>query len=133
MSKLTMNDDGTITLPLRAGESVTIEEPSMRQLGRMHEIASAADDALPSLPVLSSDKPSPAEADEYTKVLKARTEMMFSAESPHAAALIEIIHLLCDREVTIDDLPGWCGNPATLRQILFRFQSPLPGPAADES
>lgn len=133
MSKLVFNDDGTITVPLKPPKGdptpreVVLPEPSMRELALMHVTVAAADDKLPSLPPAAGQSRTPTELEEAGKVLRERTLIQFSDESPHGQALIDIIKLLTDTDVSPDELYGWAANPTTCNQILGHFQSPLPG------
>ncbi len=137
MSDLALNDDGTITIPLRpvigAGgprnREVVLPEPSMSQLAKMHTIVHEADESLP--PVIGIPDPkeaSPEDLRAATERLTQRTMLTYSEAMPYGKAVVAIIALLDPGPgVTTDDLPGWCANPNTCRRILTHFQTPLAG------
>lgn len=136
MSELTLNDDGTITFPLRPvtgadgpkDRNVLLPEPSMRQLAQIHIIVNQADEKLP--PVLPIGDPKNATADQLTAAterLNQRTMQAYSDDPPYGNAVVAIIKLLTDKEYSLEDLPGWAANPQVCRSILTHFQTPLVG------
>jgi hypothetical protein len=130
-TKLSLNDDGPISVPLRGREPLTLDEPTMRQLAQMHELAAQADEALPALPVLAPDSTDPGDLDALNKAVRARQEMAYSEASPHGQAFQQIVQMLSGEEVTMDELYGWVCSPRALREVLNHFTAPLGGP--DES
>lgn len=130
-TKLVINDaEHNVVIPLRGeAEAVTLEEPSLAQFAKMHDLILAADQALPPLPELSDD-PTRAELTKFADVNRDRAVVQYSAESPHGLALIQIISLLTGTDVTMDDLYGWAGNPQTVNRILRHFSDPFGGPGA---
>lgn len=131
MSKLQINDDGTITLPLRVSETnpsteITLPEPSLAQLAQMMEFVDAADKSVPNVDQLTAGADSAAIA-TATEQLRERTLAIYSSGAPYGQAVVEIVKLLTGQEITFADLPGWAASPKTTRTILGHFQDPLAG------
>lgn len=131
-SKLQINADGTVTIPLvgeRKGTVIVLSEPSMRQLAEIHALWAEADDALPKIRVVA-DRTDTAQVQGALEDAKERQRAMFSADAPHGTAFVKMIEMLSDEDtVTLDDLPGWCANPTAAQQILLHFTAPLGGEA----
>ena len=125
MSKLVLNDDGTITLPLRGREPITLPEPSIAQLAEMTGYVMEADSSLPEIPPIDTDDNAAMLA--ATSALRDRTMQTYSAESPYGSAVVKLVKLLTDEAITLDDLPGWAAAPMTCRQIIGHWQTPLAG------
>lgn len=126
MSKLGLNDDGTVTLPLRGKEAMTLPEPSISQLAEMTGYAVEADAEIPDMPTVDTESEESVTA--AGKVLRERTLKTYSAESPYGTALLRLVKLLVDdSSLTLDDLPGWAASPQTLRAIIGHWQTPLAG------
>ena len=138
MSELTLNDDGTITMPLRPvigaegphdREPLQLPEPSMEQLAEMHTIARAADESIP--PIIQVPDPQNATVGELqaaTDRLRERASAIYQGDMPYGQATIKLIKILRpDANVGMADLPAWCANPATINAILTHFQTPLVG------
>ena len=132
MAKLELNDDGTVTLPLAPKapgdppRSIVLPEPTMAQLATIHELAVAADDALPAMDTIVADM-APEQVAHANDQLRARTVSMFGQQSPHGLAMIAIVKLLTGEDVGPDDLYGWVMGPRTMRDVLAHFQAPLAG------
>lgn len=127
MSKLELNPDGTVTLPLRGDKKpITLPEPSVAQMAEMTSYVNEADEALPAVPALGDD-PDAAEVRRVTGELRERTMKMYAADAPYAMALIRIVKLMTDEAVTLDDLPSWAASPQTVREITGHWQTPLAG------
>lgn len=127
MSKLALNDDGTVTIPLRGGrEALTLPEPSIEQLAEMTSYVADADAALPAIPQLG-ENPDTASLAKATEDLRDRTKKTYSAESPYGSAIVKMAKLLDAAEITLADLPGWAASPLTCRSILAHFQNPSGG------
>lgn len=132
MSKMTMNDDGTVTIPLLPVDGgppvteVTLREPDFDALCEIMEMVDAADGSLPEAQMLPPGA-SPEEVRALTAVLRDRNKQTFSQAGPYIDTLIRTIKLLSDQDVTRKQLPGWAGSPRTMQALLTHFQSPLPG------
>jgi hypothetical protein len=127
MSKLGLNDDGTITLPLRGREAITLPEPSIAQLAEMTGYAILADAALPDIPTMPEDATDVAALKAANETLRERTTKTYSTEAPYGVAVVQIVKMLTDTAITLDDLPGWAASPQCLRQIIGHWQTPLDG------
>lgn len=131
-TKLQLNDDGTIGVPVKGASPRTImlTEPSMDELAQMHDLAVEADKALPTIPKVDTDSP-PDEIQRALDVANERARMTYSADSPHGKAFVAIVNLLMPEEnVTTADVYGWAMNPRTLRKVLDHFTAPLGGAEA---
>lgn len=133
-TKLQINGDGSVTIPLigeRKGQQVVLHEPSMRQLAEIHALMAQADEALPNIRVVNNRNDA-AEVQAALEDAKKRQAAMFSVDAPHGTAFVKMIEMLTEAHetVTLDDLPGWCANPAATQQILQHFTAPLGGGAA---
>jgi hypothetical protein len=126
MSELQTNDDGTVTLPLRGKEPITIPEPSAMQLVRAMQLVDAVDQSLPPNPTITQDS-TPAELQAATAKLRDRHMATYSDAAPYGNALIQLVKVIADVDITLDDLPGWALAPQTCRSILAHFQNPSPG------
>ena len=128
-TKLHLNDDGTVTVPLRpkdgAGrEPLLLTEPSMRQLCDLFRTAREADDRLPTLPPLGQPT---ADGKSREDINRERAVLMYKTDAPHAKAFIKVVKLLADVDVTPDDLYGWAVMPGALNVLLDHFSGPLDG------
>lgn len=134
MPKLQVNDDGTITFPLKGREPVTLEEPSMADLGWLTAAVQALDTSMPVIPPIRENS-SPDEVEAFTVGSRARTVAIYdvSAENPlpYGHLVIETIKRFSDgvQDVDSSQLYGWAASPATVRAILEHFRAPLPGQA----
>jgi hypothetical protein len=125
MSKLVLNDDGSITLPLRGKEPLTLPEPSIAQLAEMVTAVYGADEAIPDVPTINTEDAAAVIAAQ--EVMRDRTLKMYASDSPYGEAVVKIVKIAVDADITLDDLPSWCAAPQTCRQILQHWQSPLAG------
>jgi hypothetical protein len=116
-----------ITLPLRNKDALTLPEPSIAQLAEMTTYVLEADDSLPDPPAMPEDGADLATIAAATEVLRERTVKTFSAEAPYGLALVKLVKLAVDVDVTLDDLPSWAASPVTCRSILGHWQTPLAG------
>ncbi len=152
-TKLKLNVDGSVIVPLRDGREITLAEPSMRQLAEMHTLYAQADAAKPTLPPMPPqpalpDKPTTeqivafrVELDAYVQAADDRVTARRSIESllygdadtsPHGQAFLKIMRSLApEANVTEDDVFGWVMNPATGANLIAHFTAPLGG--EDES
>jgi len=143
--KLTLNDDGTVTMPLVATpgvsvQSCTLREPSIDELGDIFLWADAANDALPKVRVIPdglSEQQKVEVAEAALADAKARTRAMYvkgedGAPPPHADAMVKIVRQLANDlpegyEIHAGLIPGWACNPRTIDLIVNHFTSPLAG------
>jgi hypothetical protein len=51
-------------------------------------------------------------------VMRSRTVKTYSTESPYGTALVKLVKLVADADITLDDLPGWAASPQALREII---------------
>lgn len=136
MPKMQVNEDGTITFPLRGREPVTLDEPSMEDLAWLTEEAERVDDALPVLPAVT-DTNDRAQLDAYTKAARDRTTATYGGDTPYGKVVIEAIARMAltsdpTERVAVDptQLYGWAASPLVIRTMLEHFRAPLPGPAS---
>lgn len=136
MPKMQINDDGTITFPLRGREPVTLDEPSMADLAWLTEEAERVDDSLPELPTVT-DRTDREQVDAYNKANAARTAAIYGGETPYGKVVIEAVSrmaLTSDPAETVvvdaEQLYGWASSPLVLRTMLEHFRAPLAGPAS---
>lgn len=129
MSKLTFNNDGTITIPTRKRGDVVLEEPTMWELAEMHRLIDEADEQLGTYQPLPEDATA-AQVAERTELLSKRTDQAFSHASPHGLAWVQILNVIeePDEPYTERDIPGWLCHPVASNRILVHFRAPLPGP-----
>lgn len=132
MGRLQTNEDGTITIALRGGVSVLLEEPTMDELADIHDLINAADEQLGVLTPLSLDASDEDKA-QRRKELVERTAKAFGRESPHGDAMVKIVNMVRSDTAahaapyTRADLPGWLCHPTSSLQLLLHFRTPLPG------
>lgn len=137
-TKLTFDlDGGAVMFPLRNGTILRLTEPSWRQIADLHDAASEADAALPTVPDLPTPPAASASVEEkqvYLDALqkiadaqRARERMMRSLDSPHAKAMVVLIKTLTNTDVDPDLLPGWVTGTRAMRAILDQFTDPLGG------
>lgn len=127
MSDMVTNDDGTVTLPLRGKEPITIPEPSAMQLVQAMKIVDEVDQTMTPTPTRISDESTAEELEAAQEQLRKRHMETYSEEAPYGNALIRIVKVFADVDITLDDLPGWGLSPQTCRKMLAHFQSPSPG------
>lgn len=125
MSKLVLNDDGTITIPLRNKEPLTLPEPSIAQIAEVVGYIYAADEAIPDVPQIDTEDAAAVQG--VQEIMRARTMTTYSAVAPYGAAIVQIAKLVAEADITLDDLPSWAASPVTCRQILQHWQTPLGG------
>lgn len=129
------------------------ESPHMDELAAVQDIVERADKALAELtaeiPVypptmavkfdpLGRLRPGMAlEPDEYvlaqarSEVLRDRTRITYSAQSPHAKALIDIIAVVTGTTLARSDLPGWAGHWSVVGEVYARYMDPFGGRVAE--
>ena len=131
MSRLSLHDDGTITLPLRKRDPITLPEPSIAELAAMTGFIVEADASLPAVPSLpataAGETPDMAALTAANEQLRLRTVATYSTDSPYGLAICKIVKLTLDEDITLADLPGWAASPTTCRSILAHWQTPLVG------
>lgn len=128
MGNMQINEDGSVTIPIKGREPLRLEEPSMWELAEMHKFVAEADAELGLLDPLPDDAPEEDKAIRRKENL-ARTNQAFSHESPHGAAMVKIINMLCSPEppLTERELPGWLCHPSASNTLIVHFRTPLPG------
>ena len=135
MAKMQVNDDGTITIPLRGRDPVTLDEPSMADLAWLTAEADRVDKELPTLPSVI-DRENVEQVTAYADATQARTVAIYSGETPYGKILIEAIKRMAistnGAAVDVDEaqLYGWGASPQVIRTMLEHFRAPLPGPAS---
>lgn len=136
MPKMQVNEDGTITFPLRGRDPVTLDEPSMADLAWLTEEASRVDESLPALPTIT-DRNDPAQIEAWNEASVARTTATYSGDTPYGKIVIEAIARMAvtsdpAEKVVVDEsqLYGWAASPQVIRTMLEHFRAPLPGPAS---
>lgn len=157
--RLKVLDDGSLELPLasRVGangerkpqDPITLAEPSMVELARIHDLILDADKELrertaelpeitPALQAKIAAGDMSAYTDEdlavvtrHADIMRDRQQVAFSADSPHGKALIAIVELLTGRLIEPADLPGWAMHWTVVGEVLARFMDPFAGRGAE--
>lgn len=138
MPKMQVNDDGTITFPLKGNAVVTLDEPSMRELAWMHAETEKIDGTLTVMPPISAAS-TPEEVIAFQEASATRTAEIYGEHDngqPYGALVLQIVNKLgmngdgTPVAVTEDDLYGWAASPSVMRTMLEHFRSPLPGKAS---
>jgi len=131
MAKLQLNADGTVTFPLKGREPLTLDEPSLDEMGTLTERGQKADDGLVELPTVADDS-TPEVLAEFNKALIERTLIMFGPEHPYGNIVLEMVNMLAMSDggppIASGELYGWAASPRTVRLMLEHWRSPLPGP-----
>lgn len=145
----TVGEDGTRT----PGETVVLtDSPSMEDLAVLQDIVIASDERLKDLTAELPEIPATLavkldtrgrvrEGMELTveeheliakrsEVLKDRTRVTYSPDSPHAKGLLDVVSLLTGKTYTRKDLPGWAGHWSVLGEVYARYMDPFAGRAA---
>src|SRR5262245_6680856 len=134
------DDDRGLDLTLRSTNgttrTVTINEPSIRQLGKLQAIFAKVDKAAPKLPEMAPEDalrdPAWQEAVEKRRIWiygGARGDSF-----PYGQAVLDAITLCSPEEtVTLDDLPSWCANPLVAQALMTHFTLPLVGPVGQSA
>jgi hypothetical protein len=127
--KLQVNDDGTITFPLRGRPPLTIDEPSMEDIAWLNTEMERVDESLtPIPPVPPDDAPDEARA-AFNEATAVRTREIYGEALPYGELVIEIIARVSDEKLARADLYGWASSPKTLRVLMASWRDPLPGEA----
>lgn len=147
-TKLQLNPDGTVTVPIKDGDAIEVEEPSARQLATVHTLFYEADRSRGALPDLKPQPllgPNPKAADlrkyegeltAYVESVKARVDAMTTQdvlqygnvdESPYLQAWIKALDVLAGASVDPDGLYAWAMNPVSAKRLLDHFTAPLGG------
>lgn len=146
-TKLQLNDDGTITVPLRKRNPVVLDEPGALQLAGFYKLLAEVDAAhpIPTVGMRPPDDASRAELEQYAKDLqgvieaqKQRTIEVYSVGEngeppPYLAVFHKMVSDLAPEGVAValDDLYGWAANPAACRELVNHFTAPLGGQATE--
>jgi hypothetical protein len=127
--KLQVNDDGSITIPLRNQKpAITLLEPSMAELAWLTERIEEVDSALPQVPTTRAETASAEEMEIWQKATLERTRAIYSGALPYGSLLIEMIEKFGGTDTyTTDDFYSWAASPAVIRTIVETFRAPLPG------
>lgn len=132
MPKMKINaDDGTITLPVKGREAVTLDEPSLADLAWLTEEAEKLDKDLPELPGVT-DNSDAEQLKAWADASHDRTMAIYQTAVPYGKLLIDVVKRLSDGKESVDEtqLYGWAASPAVIREMLEFWRAPLPGPAS---
>lgn len=137
MSKLLLNEDGSVTIPLRdvigadgpkARPPIVLSEPGVKELAEIRALTRAVDKSLPPVIPIDTADATDAEVVAATERLNERGAIIYSDDAPYMAVLLQVITMLAPHaKVDMSDLPGWCASPAALNAIIAHFQTPLVG------
>lgn len=133
MAKLQLNDDGTITFPLKGREPVTLDEPSMDEMADFTDQAQKVDDGLIDVPTVAEDS-TPEVVAAFNTALIERTRLMFGHDHPYGDVVLAMVNALgmnLDVPIVSAQLYGWAMSPRTVRMMLEHYRSPLPGPVSE--
>lgn len=140
-TKLQLNDDGTVTVPLKGRNPVVLDEPGALQLADFYRRVNEADEAnpIPSAGVRPSNDASRAELEAYAARLqevldaqKTRTVAVYAGKDgglpPYLAVFLHMVNELHDGDpVEPEQLYGWAANPVACRELVNHFTAPLGG------
>lgn len=133
MAKLVLNDDGTVTFPLKGREAVMLDEPNMDEMAEFTEQAQKIDDGLAEMPSITEDSTAEVLA-EFNEKLIERTRLLFGTTHPYGDVCLTIVNALGTNldgvPVVSGDLYAWAMSPRTVRMMLEHFRAPLPGVAS---
>lgn len=132
MAKMQLNDDGTITFPLKGRPPITLDEPSMDQMAALTDQSQKVDGGMIDLPIISDDSTPEVLADFNEKLIE-RTAVMFGDTHPYGDVTLQMandLKLDDDAPVESGHLYAWAMSPRTVRLMLEHWRSPLPGPAS---
>jgi hypothetical protein len=126
MSKLQVNDDGSVTIPLPGKTPVTIDTPALGDIGWLEAEAERLDALMPPLPAVGSEPPSPEDRELLAKANRERNAFAFGAEQgyPYAAVIAELVTRVTGEPCALADLPSWARAPATLGLLVATFRTP---------
>lgn len=134
MAKLQINDDGTVTVPLKGRDPVTLDEPSLGEMATWTDAVRGLEEGLTTLPVLQQQTATREEVETWNAAVRDRTRALFGGEQPYAALFLEIVNALAMspdgspvEPITPDHLYGWAASPSATSQTLEHFRTPLPG------
>ena len=114
MAKLQVNDDGTITFPLRGRDPLTLDEPSMADLAWLTGEVQRVDASLPELPRLTQlpKDPTPEQitaqqeaVEQFNDANRQRTIAVYDPEEgppPYGGIVIELIKRATDGAESVD-------------------------------
>lgn len=131
MSQLKLNADGTVDVPLRDGSTLHLVEPSMEEVGQIHDFLTEAEAGLPPVPLFPTSEKLEADPEvfrRYTEEIKERERAIYgSAGGAFGEAFLRMCNLLSDGEVTKAQLPGWVMSPDAGRKLFAHVTDPLHG------
>lgn len=150
MPKMQVLDDGTVEFPIKGGNLLTLDEPSLGELAWMHDETERIDKEmtdLPSLPAQIDVKTATPEQlqqfrddlQKFNEANNTRTLQIFGSadHQPYAGLVLQVLQKLASNgdgspitELSPDQLYGWSASPRVMRTLLEHFRSPLPGTAS---
>jgi hypothetical protein len=126
MSKLLVNEDGSVTIPLPGKPPVIIDTPTLGDVAWLEAEFEHLETTIPSVPSIDPATASPEELEAVTKANRERNAFCFNAENgyPYAQPIAELITRVTGEPCTVEELPAWARAPLTLGRLVVTFRTP---------
>lgn len=128
---LQLNDDRTITVPVKGREPIVLPEPSLGEMADMFESMIAADvETRRRTTEQNAARNASLPEDAQVSVGVETRAVRYSRTSPYATALAALIKVLAGDDVDPASMYGWAGSPQAMSSMFAHWQAPLDGRAS---